>query len=140
MRKEEDFTITAPGRDTGKVFHLKEMPALQAEKWATRALMLVAASGVDIGTVRATDGMRGLAILGLQALMRGIPWALAEPLLDELLICVQIKPSSGIVRPLTVDDIDEVPTYLQLRMEVLRLHVDFSQADALLRQVSGTSA
>ena len=38
-RKTKIVTIAAEGRDYGKSYLLTEMPALKAEKWATRAMM-----------------------------------------------------------------------------------------------------
>ncbi|HEY0120654.1 MAG TPA: hypothetical protein VGC14_02645 [Rhizobium sp.] len=141
MRKEIDFPITEAGRDQGKLFHLKEMPALKAEKWAMRALLAVARSGVDIGQA-ATGGMQSLAILGIEALTK-ISFEEAEPLLDEMLECITVKPSPqnpNIVRQLMEDDIEEVKTLLALRKEVLNLHLGFSPAGAPSKQTSETSA
>jgi len=42
--------------------------------------------------------------------------------------CITIKPdprNPAITRPLLDDDIEEVKTLLELRMEVLKLHTDF---------------
>ena len=43
-RKVEYITIDQEGRDQGKTFKITEMPALKAEKWATRAFLALAAS------------------------------------------------------------------------------------------------
>jgi len=138
VRKEIDYTVPgAPGpdnRDGGKMFRLREMPAMQAEKWAMRAFMLVARSGVDIGTMRGpgSGGMQELALLGVQALMT-VRYEEAEPLLDEMLQCVSIVPDPKhpeIVRRLVGDDdIEDVQTILALRNEVFKLHTGFSMAD-----------
>ncbi|WP_174055459.1 hypothetical protein [Rhizobium rhizogenes] len=141
MRKEIDITITETGRDLGKTYHIREMPALRAEKWATRAFLAVAKSGVDIGQVGA-GGMQALAILGLEALMK-LHFEDAEPLLDEMLECISIKPNPenpAIVRLLMEDDIEEVKTLFQLRKEVLGLHLGFSQAASPSTSTSGASA
>lgn len=138
MRKQIDVRISTDGRDKDKVFFLTEMPALQAEKWAMRALMAVARSGIDIGQV-ANGGMQALAVIGIQAVMK-LDFGDAEPLLDEMLTCIQIKPNPqnpGIVRPLMPDDIEEVSTLFELRKEVLDLHMGFSQNAGLSKQTSG---
>ncbi|MGJ4855506.1 hypothetical protein ACN6KF_001452 [Labrys sp. La1] len=128
MRKTSDVTITEDGRDQGKTFQIREMSALKAERWAMRALIAVGKSGVDLPEGFASGGMRSLAIVGVQAIMR-MDFADAEPLLDEMLDCIAVKPDPKrpeVVRPLMVDeDIEEVSTLLRLRQEVLELHTSF---------------
>lgn len=126
-RKEIDFTVTDEGRDRGKVFRLREMPASQAEKWAMRALMLAAKNGVDIGESEGL-GMAGVAMLGVAAVMKASFYEL-EPLFDEMMGCITIKPDPNnpmVVRSLVEDDIEEVKTRIDLRREVLVLHMGFS--------------
>lgn len=130
MRKELDITITERGRDQGKTYHLKEMPASRAEKWAMRALMAVARSGIDLPDNFAEGGMQSVAILGIQAITR-INFDDAEPLLDEMMECITFKPdpkNPAIVRPLIEDDIEEIRTRIKLREEIIKLHVDFLPA------------
>lgn len=136
-RKTRTVTITDPGRDHGKVFLLTEMPARRAEKWAARALLALAKSGVDMPDDIRAGGMAGIAILGLRAL-GSMDFADAEPLLDEMMKCVQIMPDPArpdIIRELVDhgtdgDDIEEVATRLHLRAEVYTLHVGFSMPGA----------
>ncbi len=140
-RKEIDVSITDEGRDQGKVFHIKEMPAMQAEQWAMRALMAVARSGVDIGQA-ASGGMQALAYLGIEAITK-VHFEDVKPLLDEMLDCVSVKPNLknlAIVRPLMEEDIEEVQTLLQLRKEVLNLHLGFSNPADQSKSTLGTSA
>lgn len=124
MRKTETVTITAEGRDKGKRFALTEMPATQAEKWALRAFMALAKSGLEIPDDVQNMGMAGIAALGFQALA-GISFQDAEPLLDEMMACVQCVPSAGVVRVLIEDDIEEVATRFTLRRDVFELHTGF---------------
>jgi len=138
-RKVKIVTIEAEGRDQGKVFVLREMPASQAEKWAMRALLSVARSGIDIGQA-AGQGMQGIAIMGVSALLAA-SWEDAEPLLDEMMACIQIKPdpsNPNVVRPLIEDDIEEVQTRIYLRREVLELHVGFSLSGVVSKPTSET--
>lgn len=128
MRKNILIKIEAEGRDKGKVFLLREMPAVQAEKWAARAFLAMARSDVDIPADVAGTGMAGIAIVGLKAL-GGVTFELAEPLMDEMMACVAIVPDPGrpeVTRALIVDDFEEVRTILQLRKELLTLHTGFS--------------
>jgi hypothetical protein len=59
----------------------------------------------------------------------------AEPLLDELLTCVEFMPDPArpeVVRSLIDDDIEEVATIFKLQKEVLALHVDFLKGASAL--------
>ena len=104
------------------------MPAYQAEKWAMRCILALGKSGVDLPDNIAASGFAGVAAAGLEALMK-LDFADAEPLLDEMLSCVTIKPDPSrpdITRALFTDDIEEVTTFVRLRMEVFTLHTGFS--------------
>lgn len=137
MRKTIDHTIEDPGsRDHGKTFRITEMPASKAEKWAMRALLAAAKSGLDIPPEMLSAGMKALAFIGIQ-MLSNIQFEDAEPLLDEMMQCVQIREPS-VVRALTEDDIEEVRTRILLRQKVLDLHVGFSTADAISKPTSGT--
>jgi hypothetical protein len=128
MRKSENLTITAEGRDKGKVFVLTEMSAVQAEKWATRALLAVAKSKADIPDDIGSLGAAGLLALTVRS-VSGLTFADAEPLLDEMMTCVKVMPDPGnpnVVRGVIPDDFEEVSTLLTVRKEVFRLHTGFS--------------
>jgi len=131
-RKTEIINVTSEGRDKGKQFIITEMPALRAERWAFRALLALAHSGVQLPEGAADGGMAVLASAGLQAL-NSLDFEEARPLLDEMWSCVQIVPdpkNPNIVRPLVIreadgDDIEELTTIFQLRERIFRLHTDF---------------
>jgi hypothetical protein len=133
-RKTEVFTVSEAGRDLGKVFFLREMPASQAEKWAARCFLGMAKSGLEIPDNIGSLGLAGIAAVGLRAIA-SISFDLAEPLLDEMFACVQIIPDPKrpqVMRALVEDDIEDVLTRLTLRKEIFGLHVDFSKAAAFL--------
>ena len=50
MLKEVEFTMDE-GRDAGKTFKIKEMPAYQMDKWVTRLLGCFAKENITIGDV-----------------------------------------------------------------------------------------
>lgn len=138
MRKELTITIDTPGRDVNKTFYIREMSAMKAERWATKALLALMRSGVDIPEDIAQAGLAGVAAVGLRA-FGGINFADAEPLLAEMLSCVQIIPDASrpmVRRALVEDDIEEVATLLRLREEVLSLHLGFSLRDYRLKLTS----
>lgn len=126
-RKITNVTIEADGRDQGKRFIISEMPASRAEKWAMRLAFAVMGAGVDVPDGFGKNGMADIASFGMKALGK-IPFDVAEPLLDELMACVQIAPNPQdptVSRPLIESDVEEIPTRLKLRMETLKLHIDF---------------
>jgi len=131
-RKESYITIDTANRDQGKMFHLTEMSASQAEWWALRALMAMGRNGVDVPDNLREMGMAAMAVEGLKAISR-IPPDDAKPLLDELMNCVQIVPNpadKSVIRALLENDIEEIATRLKLRAEVFKLHVDFLKTAA----------
>lgn len=137
-RREVTVTVDAEGRDQGKVFIVKELPASRAEDWATRLLLALSTNGVQVPDNFFDMGMAGVAAMGIRAI-GGMPWASAKPLLDEMMACVRIQPNPTdprIVRPLIDsgsdgDDIEEVATRVQLREAWITLHTGFSIAAEL---------
>lgn len=126
-RKTAQITISTEGRDCGKVFMLRELPASQAEKWAAKAFFALAKAGVEIPDDIASAGLAGIAAVGLKAL-GGMSFVDAEVLLDEMFTCVSYIPDPSkpqVVRGLIEDDIEEVATRLKLRKEVFSLHTGF---------------
>lgn len=123
--RTQQFTITDAGRDKGKVFVLTEMAARPAHRWATRVLFAAMNSGADVPDDMAGAGMAGIAALAIKALAK-IPYEVAEPMLDELLLCVQFMPEPGkpnVVRALFDGDVQEASTFFRLQKEVVTMHV-----------------
>ena len=127
-RKVTTFTVESEGRDKGKTFQITEMPADQAERWAIRALLALAGTGVELPDGVSSAGMAGIAGIGLTALTK-LPFAIAEPLLDEMFDCVLYVSDAGIKTKVSKgvnSQIEEVRTRFELRAAVFKLHVDFS--------------
>lgn len=136
MRKTTVVVIDAEGRDRGKRFFLREASAAAAERWATRATLALARSGVNLPDNVEGAGWAGLAVLGFQALSRA-NFEDIQPLLDEMWQCVAYVPDARhpeITRPVMWgdpvtgegSDVEEVATIFRLRMEVFSLHSGFS--------------
>jgi hypothetical protein len=133
MRRTMSYKVEDKGRDEGKLFLITEMAASHAENWAMRALLALMNGEVEVPEDVASLGMAKLAEIGLKKL-GSLSFEVAEPLLAELMTCIQIIPDplkTHVVRPLIESDIEEVATRIKLKWEVLNLHVDFSQAVAL---------
>lgn len=139
MRKKETVVVPTQwgGRDAEKAFLITEKSAVDAEKWAWRLFIACKGSAgiAPIPDELAKFGMLGVAIRGLNAFLAApIHFEDVEPLLDELLTCVQIirdRQHPEVATPIMPDDIDEVRTVSWLRSEVLRVHTGFSCVDAL---------
>lgn len=138
-RKTHTIVVEAEGRDKGKMFTLTEMAPSQAEKWAFRALLALAKSGVEVPENIASAGLAGVAALGIKA-FSGLSFEDAEPLLDEMFSMVSfvpdparpsIKRGYGGVGPIIEDDIEEISTRLRLRKELFFLHTNFSMPVAI---------
>ena len=126
-RKVLKLKISDAGRDLGKTFVLTEMPARRGHQWATRALFAIMNAGVEIPDNIMSAGFAGIAAIGVKALGR-VSVDVAEPLLAELMECVEIMPDPArpeVTRSVIDDDLEEVLTIFKLQKEVLSLHVDF---------------
>lgn len=130
------------GRDDGKVFLITEWPAARAEKWALKTFLAYNRGGGELPLDRVAGmGMEGIFALGVQTFLRGqMQSTEVIPILDELLDCVKIirdpskRGADGQVIATDIvsdDDIAEIQTRLWLRSEVLRVHTNFSVADAV---------
>jgi hypothetical protein len=129
-RKEKQITISAEGRDKGKLFFIRELPARAAEKWASKVLFALMNAGVQVPDNIRSFGLAALVGIGISALGK-IPFEAAEPLLEEMMGCVTYHPdpnNKDISRPyerFVESDIEEVATIILLRKEIIKLHTDF---------------
>ncbi len=138
MRKDKTITIEG-GRDDGRKFYIKEMGALKTEKWASKAIVALLSTGIDIPGLDESDGIEGLMKLDpksianalLTGMLKGLKYDVFEPLLDEMLSCMYYQSDLS-KEMLTVENIDtyieDVKTILTLRKEVITLHVGFDIA------------
>jgi hypothetical protein len=138
-RKSLDIEITAEktsrgkdSRDLGRKYRITEMPASKAEKWATRAWLAISHAGKEVPPGVAEAGMVGFALYTFAALADA-KYDDLEPLMDEMMGCVEFITGVGTTRPLVEEDIEEVDTRAVLRLEVLHLHVGFTIHDWLSR-------
>ena len=137
-RKKAEVTITADGRDQGKVFILTEMPADQAEKLAVKVFLALSRSGVDLPEEVKGQGIVGLAVLGLKVLTM-VKAEDAFEIMDEMFSCVQFRPDPsnvGYSRAPMPEDIEEVATRFSLRADIWKLHVGFTFAETVSRWTS----
>jgi len=122
-----------PGhRDGGKTFILTEMAADQAERFCARVAVLIAeAAGVNVQEPSSAT----LAEMGINFADVRVAFALTDPDLNALIWpCVKYRhkptqPPQEIVEGEN-SQIEEISTRAKLRMEVLALHLNFSQAGA----------
>jgi len=127
MRKEIFVTIADEGRDQNKVFKLTEQSAIDIDRWANRATHAIIRAGGALPDDILKMGIIGILSVGYHRL-QNIQWSDLEPLLDDLMKCVQIVPTPSkpnVVRKLFPDDIEEVLTLRTLREQVFVLHTSF---------------
>lgn len=147
MRKEKTVVIES-GRDKGKMFVIRELPASQVERWATRALFVMMNCGVEVPDNLLSAGLAGIAAVGIKSLTK-VPYEQAEPLFDEMMTCIAIVPDprqplvkrgyEG-VGAMIEDDIEDVTTRLILRKAVFELHMSFfTGADRSKPEVADSS-
>lgn len=144
-RKELRVTITDEGRDRGKVFVLREMPADNAERWFYRFVLALANAGAKVpeevlfagaaGFAEMLPTLRNSLVVGMRAL-QGLDYGAVRPLLDEMVPFIKWQPP-GLPAPPEQDifpgancQIEEVGTWVKLRFELIQLHVGFSLAAA----------
>lgn len=139
--------VTAPdllpngkeSRDKGKTFLITEKPAMEIEKWAYRAIMALGSSGIAVSQEIVELGVIGISLLAYQTFM-GADFKEVEPLMDQMLECVQMVPSEGVVMPLYIGSIEEVTTLTMLRREILELHSGFTFAELASKLKAAASA
>ena len=122
MRKEKEIKIEE-GRDAGKVFVITEMPALQMDKWATRALCAIGRSQ--------ESGIMALLALGVTELINSFmkaDYEKIEPLMQEMLQCCSFKKDNArvVLKDDFVNDIiEDWNTITMLRIEAIKLNLGF---------------
>lgn len=129
-RKTALWTVKDAGRDQGKSFYITEMSAAAGEDWALRAILALMQANVDVPEDAIQLGMAALAEIGLCKLSQ-IPHHILKTLLQELMDCVKFVPDinrAHVQLDLIEENIEEIATRAKLKWEVLRLHVDFSEA------------
>lgn len=126
MLKTKD--VAGVGRDSARVYRITEMPAFRAEKWAIRALWLIAGTGSDLPESLDNVPFAEFVRRGFTALFK-VNFKDAEPLLDELLSCAEIVTKAGTRKLILNDDFEDPRTILLLRKEIFALHTDFFTDD-----------
>lgn len=127
MRKTAHFTVSSEGRDKGKEFIITELPAWEAEEWAIQAFLALASCGIEVPDDVKSAGFAALAGSMFDSIGK-LDYQKAKPLLDKMMDCVKFIPDPkrpNVTRALVPDDIEEVKTRLELRLQVWKLHAAF---------------
>jgi hypothetical protein len=129
-------------RDLGKTFFITEWDALAADRWIQRVTYAVVNTGGTLPMDLKGAGWEGIAIMGINCLLRGnMNPDIMIPLAEELLECVKIipdkkNPETSARAPTLEGDIEEVQTRWWLRDQVVSVHTNFSFAEAISRIAS----
>ena len=132
-RKTKELTITAEGRDQGKVFILTEPSSFDSERLAGRFWLMMARAGAKVPPELRKAGMAGVATM-LQGdfadMLPYLSWDELEPLLNELMECARYRHAAGHPLQKIVEGescpVEEIATRFQLKMEVFELITGFS--------------
>ena len=139
MRREAQWTVTAEGRDKGKIYHLREMPSVPAEAWFMRAMQMLIRAGIEVPSNIFEQGAQGFIIMGIGACLTGLgqaPYEDYKLLMDDMLTClVGYQEAAGAPKITNFNQImeqtEEVSTLVKLREEIISLHLGFSLAARL---------
>lgn len=131
-RREEFYTVSDNNRDFNKTFVITEMSAFDAESFAIKLGLLLLSNNPELPSdlnqkIQGNElSMQDIAHYGFR-LLQGLNYDAIKPVLDDLMMCVQIivDKKSGIRRALVNEDIEEVKTIMTLRKKVVELHVNF---------------
>lgn len=145
--RKKELVVSPFGRDQGRHFLITEASAMAAEKWAWRLFLAVKGTNAEVPPEYSAYGIVEVARRGINAFLASdIDFEKLEPLLDEMMGCVQLVRDPSVIdavtgmpvaTPMTLsDDIQEVQTIGWLRSEVLRVHTNFSVVEATLAWVS----
>lgn len=130
-RKVRKVKLQDRGRELS--FRIKEMGALNAEKWKIRAIMLLLSGNISMPEgASIEDGVKMFMAEGAGKLfktLQSIDVEKALILFDELLYsCCEIE-KNGITAALTPElieaNIEDSSTITKLRFECLKVHFDF---------------
>jgi hypothetical protein len=126
-RKETIITIDDNGN--ALKFRVKQMPATKLYDFIVRALLTLAASGLNLsGEDDITSAGRYLREHGLAALSK-VEYSKAKPLLDELLACCSRITEGGVEQLCTPDIMDgfisDARTIFKLQLEAVKLNFSF---------------
>jgi hypothetical protein len=121
------------------------MPLLQGDRWANRAALAVMKSGVDVTALQGLNGAKSAAdFIGMLDIasvvsvvlkaLGGVDEQVAQELLDELMSVIKVKlPDGSGTRALVIhSDITSISTLWKLRIEAIKVNLDFLKAGVTL--------
>lgn len=147
MRKETIITLqdtNFKGEPKELTFKIKQMSAVQQERWFNRAVMLLMGAGSSISDVTLNQLQNEMQSKGIQYLLElfgKLKYEDIEPLYNELLTCCSHIPNPdnpNMAVRCSVQDIDNVISdfrnLYRLRIEVLKLNFGFLTAGVNFQQ------
>ena len=130
-RKEK--TVTIKDRDKELIFKITEMPAMKAERWKIRAIMLLLSSDIDMPQgASIEEGISEFMAGGAEKLFKALSKVDVDKainLFDEMLYsCIQLSTQgvdTQINEAIIDSNVEDSSTLTKLRFECLKLHFDF---------------
>lgn len=141
MITTKDVSITE-GADAGKTFVVQKMSLEVGDTWANRVALALFKSGVDISGLIPMDesgkpvfrgmiDMVGIVNVALKAL-GGVDEDVAQVLLKQVLTNVKIRLPNGTERSAIMEtDITDIGTLWKLRIEAIKVNLDFLTAGVM---------
>lgn len=128
MRNKREISLEDRGNTLD--FIIEEMPASKCESWIIRAVLLLAKSGGD-DVPMGSDIKKALAYISSKgiAILAGIDYDKAKPLIGELLECCTYKNKDGVMAKLKPSNVDaivgDVQTLFALKAEAFKVNFSF---------------
>lgn len=127
------ITITIKDRDKDLAFQLTEMPAMKAEKWKIRAIMLLLSSDIEMPQgASIEEGINQFMAGGAEKLFKALSKVDVDKainLFDDMLYsCVQLSTqgvNTQLNEAIIDSNVEDSSTLTKLRFECLKLHFDF---------------
>ena len=133
----KEVTIPILEEDKELKFRIKQMPATKADQWITKAAILLSRGGAELpsGISQGLNSPQAMlqqsgGLQSLLALIGGLNYEDAQPLLEDLLnCCTYLRPdgkTEEMVSSSTLDGyISSQMTIFKLRLEALKLNWAF---------------
>ena len=126
-------TVTIKDRDKELIFKITEMPAMKAERWKIRAIMLLLSSDIDMPQgASIEEGISEFMAGGAEKLFKALSKVDVDKainLFDEMLYsCIQLSTQgvdTQINEAIIDSNVEDSSTLTKLRFECLKLHFDF---------------
>lgn len=133
MARKENIVEIQDGLELKK-FRIRQMAHTKLEAWIGQALFAIGGSELDPSIM---EGGKDMAKAGMR-MLSNVSYEKVKPLYDELLTCCAVL-DGGVFVELHMGNadayIDAMPTLFKLRMEAMKLNMDFFDFAGMLEKL-----